>query len=48
MALNLLVDLGFMTNLEKSALQPNQSVIYMEAHFRLDKCLFCPTQKYPK
>ena len=28
-ALNLLVDLGFMINLKKSALEPNQSVIYI-------------------
>ncbi|MCG8035213.1 MAG: hypothetical protein JAZ03_23955 [Candidatus Thiodiazotropha taylori] len=44
-ALNLLVDLGFVINLEKSALQPNQSVIYIGAHFMLNKGLVCPTQE---
>ena len=44
-ALNLLVDLGFMINLKKSELQPNQSVVYIGAHFSLDKGLECPTQE---
>ena len=44
-ALNLLVDLGFMINLKKSALEPNQSVIYIGAHFLLAKGLVCPTQE---
>lgn len=44
-ALNLLVDLGFMINLEKFALQPDQSVIYIGAHFLLNKGLVCPTEE---
>ena len=44
-ALNLLVDLGFMINLKKSELQPSQSVVYIGAHFLLDKGLVCPTQE---
>ena len=44
-ALNLLVDLGFMINLKKSALEPNQSVIYIGAHFLLAEGLVCPTQE---
>ena len=41
--LNLLVELGFMINLEKSALEPSQSVVYIGAHSLLAKGLVCPT-----
>ena len=41
--LGLLVELGFMINLEKSALEPSQSVVYIGAHFLLAKGLVCPT-----
>ena len=41
--LGLLVELGFMINLEKFALEPSQSVVYIGAHFLLAKGLVCPT-----
>ena len=41
--LSLLMELGFMINLEKSALEPSQSVVYIGAHFLLAKGLVCPT-----
>ncbi|MCG8045731.1 MAG: hypothetical protein JAY66_08610 [Candidatus Thiodiazotropha taylori] len=44
-ALNLLSKLGFLINLEKSALEPSQSVVYIGAHFLLEKGIVCPTQE---
>ena len=44
-ALNLLSKLGFMINLEKSALEPSQSVVFIGAYFLLDKGIVCPTQE---
>lgn len=41
--LNLLVRLGLMIRLEKSALVPSQRVIYIGAVFLMDKGIVCPT-----
>ena len=41
--LNLLVRLGLVIKLEKSALVPSQRVIYIGAVFLLDKGIVCPT-----
>ena len=44
-ALNLLSKLGFLINLDKSALEPSQSVVYIGANFLLAKGIVCPTQE---
>ena len=41
--LDLLSELGFLINLEKSALQPSQNITYIGAFFLLEKGLVCPT-----
>ena len=42
-ALNLLADLGFLINLEKSSLIPSQHITYIGAVFHLDRGIVCPT-----
>ena len=44
-ALNLLSKLGLMINLEKLALEPSQSTVYIGAHVLLEKRIVCPTQE---
>ena len=44
-ALNLLVRLGLMIKLEKSALVPSQRVIYIGSVFLMDKGIVCPTSE---
>lgn len=41
--LNLLADLGFLLNVEKSVLQPTQNIVYIGGHFQLNKALVAPT-----
>ncbi|MCG8093560.1 MAG: hypothetical protein JAZ17_08020, partial [Candidatus Thiodiazotropha endolucinida] len=42
-ALNLLAELGFLVNLEKSTLHPSQTIIYIGTVFHLEKGIVCPT-----
>ena len=43
MSLNLLLKLGFIVNREKSSLTPCQNIVYIGAHFFLDRGIACPT-----